>query len=192
MPETNGPVHVIGLAIRDSAYGKGLFATRDIKKGEMILELDGEIMTPEAFDKRYSIPDGPQTNGPYGIGLSSKEIRGVAKLETTLRRMKKREKSKSAGGVLDALCRRNAPSYANDPDADDLKASKKAANVTVRVYSDAEAKENGAKNRWTGLWLVSRKSIEKDTELLYHYGKDYWGAAAKQFTPATLKYVQPS
>lgn len=56
----------LGLRVKDSAIqaaGKGLYATKNFKKGDSIAKYKGECMTREEIDRRYP----GNTNADYGF-----------------------------------------------------------------------------------------------------------------------------
>ncbi len=64
---------VYGVEIRASqikAAGLGLWATRDIPKGQVLFNYEGERLTQAEYDERYE----DDTLGVYGIGLTKKIV----------------------------------------------------------------------------------------------------------------------
>jgi SET domain-containing protein len=60
---------------RSGVHGKGVFALRDIRKGETIIEYVGEIISWKQADKRQSSdPDDPNHTFFFSIGDGSKVI----------------------------------------------------------------------------------------------------------------------
>lgn len=69
---------VLGVSVKKSSIpgaGKGLFAERDFKKGENIVQYNGEILTVDQYDKRY----GDDAMGAYGITLDENRVIDAAK-----------------------------------------------------------------------------------------------------------------
>jgi hypothetical protein len=98
---------IIGLRIKDStiaAAGRGLFATRDMEKGENIMQFDFEKLNGADMRARYDYDDTEGT-APYGFKISG--------MQDT---------------YGDAACLRNPPSFANDPK------NKKKVNAIFKPY----------------------------------------------------------
>ncbi len=76
---------VLGVSVKKSSIkgaGKGLFAARDFKKGENIVQYTGEILTVAQYDKRY----GDDAMGAYGITLNDNQVIDAAKTSSSVAR----------------------------------------------------------------------------------------------------------
>ncbi len=107
-----------GLQIKTSQIpnaGKGLFATRNFKKGDKIMKLEFRKLKKKEIDKLYDYIDPKTQKKLEGVGPYSFDI--------VLR----------DGEIYfgDGACIRNAPSYAND--------LKKSANVQYKQENDGTA-----------------------------------------------------
>lgn len=146
---------IIGVQIKDTKHGKGLFATRDIpkfRKGTATRPVEGLIMRLE-----YQKITERQLKGRYREGTGHYALQ-----QSEL--------------IADAMCVRNAPSYANDP-RDGKRSNANRVNA-AHVYFV----ESGE------LWLVAKKPIKSGQEIFVKYGKSYWKGHDEVAT--RLKYVR--
>jgi hypothetical protein len=89
-----------GLRIKKSTIrnaGRGLFATKDFKKGDKIMKLKFQRLTKKQIDDRYDY---------YLCDNNGKCTEGLGSYSFTINARK--------GTYGDSACVRNAPSYAND------------------------------------------------------------------------------
>lgn len=88
---------IIGVQVKDSRHGKGLFATRNIQRGEPIMEMKFKTISSDTFKKRYEYMEG------------GRKRKGTGPFTLTI------EKDNGRNKKVDSICYRNAPSFANDP-----------------------------------------------------------------------------
>ena len=83
---------IFGVCVRPSEiHGMGLFATREFAKGEPIVPLGGEVITPALLQARYSATGDPDCTATYAITVGN--------------------------GIVDALRLRHAWAFANHHDS---------------------------------------------------------------------------
>jgi hypothetical protein len=158
---------LVGVKIAPSSIpnsGLGLFATRDFKYGEYVMQFEFETVSREELDRRYAFDSDDIGTAPYGITLSVKE-----------------------NEYADATCIRNAPSFAND-----RRGSKKplyGANVVIKPW---RPNKKSPWMVWLKVrdapkgTSASAVAIKKGSEMFVSYGKSYWGGKSM---PATTKRV---
>lgn len=76
---------MLGLSVKPSKVkgaGYGLFAEKDFKKGQKIVEYTGEILTQDEYDERYLKDD----MGSYGISLTEELVVDAARTDSGVAR----------------------------------------------------------------------------------------------------------
>ncbi len=76
---------VLHVSVKKSTIpgaGKRLFAEKDFKKGENIIQYSGEVLSVDEYDKRYS----DDAMGAYGITLNDHQVIDAAKTSSSVAR----------------------------------------------------------------------------------------------------------
>ena len=129
----------LGLVVRQSTIqgaGKGLFVTREFKKGSTIGRYAGELLSTEEHNRRYGGSD--QDHAPYSLRTSNGGDR-----------------------VVSAECKRGVMSMANGT----KRKSRANARFVDNLRSDGTIR------------IEATRKIRPGTEVLIHYGRDYFATA---------------